>query len=42
MNTVLNHYCKIIGYEFDLDGNFSREGNINKKLFNELNSISYY
>ena len=42
MNTVLNHYCKIIGAEFDLDGNFSKEGNINKKLFNQLNSISYY
>ena len=42
MNTVLNHYCKIIGAEFDMDGNFSSEGSVNKKLFNQLNSISYY
>ena len=25
-----------------MDGNFSREGSVNKKLFNKLNSISYY
>ena len=42
MNTVLNHYCKIMGAEFDVDGNFSKDGSLNVELFNSLNSISYY
>ena len=42
VNTVLNHYSNIIGYDFDKDGLIAREGKIESKLIDELNSIEYY
>jgi len=42
VNTVLNHYSNIIGYDFDKDGLIAREGKIESKLLDELNSIEYY
>jgi len=42
VNTVLNHYSNTIGYDFDKDGLIAREGKIESKLLDELNSIEYY
>ena len=42
LNTVLNFYSKKIGYEYDENGILSSRGKINRDLFNELNSISFY
>ena len=42
LNTVLNHYSKKIGYDYDSDGDLSKKGKVNTKLFNELNELNYY
>ncbi len=42
LNTVLNFYSKKMGYEYDENGILSSRGKINRDLFNELNSISFY
>ena len=42
LNTVLNHYAKKIGYDYDLDGDLSKKGKVITKLFNELNELNYY
>ena len=42
LNTVLNHYAKEIGYDYDSDGDLSKKGKVNTKLFNELNELNYY
>ena len=42
VNTVLNHYSNIIGYDFDKDGLIAEGGKIDLKLLDELNSIEYY
>ena len=42
VNTVLNHYSRIIGHDFDIDGSIANTGKIVPKLLNELNSIDFY
>ncbi len=42
VNCVLNHYCKIIGFDYDNDGLIAESGKIDLKLLDELNSIEYY
>ena len=42
LNTVLNHYAKKIGYDYDSDGDLSKKGKVITKLFNELNELNYY
>lgn len=42
LNTVLNFYSKKMGYEYDENGILSTRGKINRDLFHELNSISFY
>ena len=42
LNTVLNHYAKEIGYDYDSDGDLSKKGKVITKLFNELNELNYY
>ena len=42
VNIVLNKYSRSIGFEFDMEGQISKSGNINKHLLKELNEISYY
>ena len=42
VNTVLNHYSKKIGYEFDKNGVLSNKGAINSNLLNELNQMEFY
>ncbi len=42
VNIVLNKYSRSIGFEFDMEGQISKSGNINKHLLKQLNEISYY
>ena len=42
VNIVLNKYSKLIGFDFDMEGQISKSGNINKNLLKSLNKISYY
>jgi len=38
----LNYYSKKLGLDYDKNGKFSREGNVNNSLFNELNEMEFY
>ena len=42
VNCVLNHYCNIIGLDYDNEGLIAESGKIDSKLLVELNSIEYY
>ena len=42
VNIVLNKYSRLLGYDFDVDGQISKSGNINKNLLKSLNEIPYY
>ncbi len=42
VNTVLNHYMRSLGKDFDEDGNLARTGKVNVDLFNELNALKYF
>ena len=42
VNIVLNKYSRLIGHDFDIDGQISKSGNLNKNLLKTLNEISYY
>lgn len=42
VNIVFNHFAKELGKEFDIDGNFAKDGNCNNELLNSLNSLEYY
>lgn len=41
-NIVLNYYAQKLGYNYDDAGKMASSGTVNKKLFQELNSISFY
>lgn len=41
-NQVLNHYAAILGFDFDNNGSFAREGVFSETLFVELNSVNYF
>jgi len=42
VNIVLNKYSRLIGFDFDMNGQISKSGNINKNLIKSLNEILYY
>ena len=42
VNIVLNKYSRLIGFDFDMKGQISKSGNINKNLLKSLNEILYY
>ncbi len=42
VNTVLNFYADILGYEYDNKGTIARSGNISEPLLQELDSIDFY
>jgi anhydro-N-acetylmuramic acid kinase len=42
VNTVLNYYSNKLGYDFDINGNLSKKGNVNSLLLNDLNKMDYY
>jgi len=41
-NQVLNYFAFLKGKPYDNNGDLARKGNLNKRLFNSLNSIDYY
>lgn len=42
VNIILNAVCKRIGKQYDENGLLAASGQINEKLFDELNNIRYY
>ncbi len=42
VNTVLNFYSNLLGFDYDDSGNISKTGNIDQKLLGELNDLAYY
>lgn len=42
VNTVLNFYANTFGVEYDDKGNISASGNLNNKLYNELNNLEFF
>ncbi|QBO59263.1 anhydro-N-acetylmuramic acid kinase [Chryseobacterium salivictor] len=42
VNIVLNHFSKKLGKDYDENGDFARNGNVNPQLLQSLNSIKYY
>lgn len=42
VNIVLNHYTRILGFEYDDGGKIAREGNVNQLLLEELNQLEFY
>ncbi|MCI1648315.1 MAG: anhydro-N-acetylmuramic acid kinase [Bacteroides sp.] len=42
VNYVINHYCRLIGLEFDRDGEIARRGTVHQPLLDELNNMEYY
>src|SRR5690606_14780481 len=42
VNTLLNHFAKQLGKDFDESGNFAQSGTIHQELFNALNNLSFY
>ena len=42
VNTVLNYYSNKLGYDFDINGNLSKKGNVNSLLLSDLNKMDFY
>lgn len=42
VNTVLNYYASILGFDYDNKGSIAASGNINKALLQELNALEFY
>ncbi len=42
VNIVLNHYANLLGFDYDAGGKIASNGNVDEKLLNELNAISFY
>lgn len=42
LNIVLNHYTRLEGLDFDDKGKLAANGNVNKDLLKELNSLDFY
>ncbi len=42
VNTVLNFYSNLLGFDYDDAGKISKTGNIDQNLLNELNDLEYY
>lgn len=41
-NQILNYLANKLGYDYDNNGNFARQGKVNQELLNILNENSYY
>lgn len=41
-NMAFNHFCRTLGFEYDLSGNLGRTGSVNTELLELLNSLEYY
>jgi len=41
-NIVMNPIAEKLGYAYDVDGDWAREGKLNKALLEELNALTYY
>jgi anhydro-N-acetylmuramic acid kinase len=41
-NMALNYFAKLKNAEYDKDGNWARNGNLNTELLNELNNLSFF
>lgn len=42
VNTVLNHYANILGYDYDNKGSIAASGNLVPDMFDELNALEFY
>lgn len=42
VNIVMNEICKILGKEYDNNGELASQGNVNAALFTDLNQLSFY
>lgn len=42
VNTVLNFYAQVLGYDYDNEGAISRGGKLNVSLFEQLNQLEFY
>ena len=42
VNTVLNHYSKKLGFDYDNNGDIAKSGKINTSLLKKLNNLEYY
>lgn len=42
VNTVLNFYANLLGYDYDDGGNLAKSGNLNSELLNHLNNLEFY
>lgn len=41
-NQLLNYLSNKLGYDYDNNGNFAKQGKVNERLFNILNDNTYY
>ncbi len=41
-NMAFNHFTRELGYEYDLDGNMGRSGQVQEELLTLLNSLDFY
>ncbi|MFA5444206.1 MAG: anhydro-N-acetylmuramic acid kinase [Bacteroidales bacterium] len=42
VNYVLNHYTRLIGLDYDKNGDLARSGNVNHKVLDALNGLPFY
>ncbi|MDD7888217.1 anhydro-N-acetylmuramic acid kinase [Flavivirga sp. 57AJ16] len=42
VNIVLNHYTKLIGFDYDDGGKMAATGNVNNELLDKLNDLAFY
>ena len=42
VNTVLNFYSNLLGFNYDDKGNIAKSGNLNLGLFQKLNNLEFY
>lgn len=42
VNVGFNHFMKVLGYEYDLDGKFGRSGKVQEELLTLLNDLEFY
>ncbi|MGE0091138.1 MAG: anhydro-N-acetylmuramic acid kinase [Bacteroidales bacterium] len=42
VNYVLNHYTRMVGLEYDKDGEIARSGKVNEKLLSKLDNLDFY